>query len=81
MTRKPFVTTFGEGKSMSEYEYLDLISTYREETGFHAMNFIAILFAYLVAGYFAAHLLSGFQALSATVFYLILVPMPALAPL
>ena len=64
---------------MSEYQYLDVIVSMRDSIGFHAMNFIAILFAYLIAGYFAAHLLSRFQAIALTIFYLILAPMPGLA--
>jgi hypothetical protein len=64
---------------MTEYEYLDAISTYRTEVALHAMNFIGILFAYLIAGYFAAHVLSRFQAVAVTAFYLILSPMPAIA--
>ena len=64
---------------MSEYEYLDIITSMRDSVGFHAMNYIAILFAYLIASYFAGHMLSRFQAGAVTVFYLILCPLPGIA--
>ncbi len=64
---------------MTEYEYLDAISTYRTEVALHAMNFIGSLFAYLVLGYLAAHVLSRFQAIAVTIFYLILSAMPAIS--
>jgi hypothetical protein len=64
---------------MSEYEYIDAMSTFRDSAGFHAMNYIAVLFAYLVAGFFAANILSRFQVIAATVLYLILCPAPGIA--
>ncbi len=64
---------------MTEYEYLDVMNSMRDSGGFHAMNYIAILFAYLIAGYFAGHLLSRFQVIALSAFYLILCPMPGIA--
>jgi hypothetical protein len=64
---------------MTEYEYIDAMATLRDSVGFHAMNYIAILFAYLVAGYFAGQALSRFQAIAVTTLYIILCPMPGIA--
>lgn len=61
---------------MSEYEYLDIITSMRDSGGFHAMNYIAILFAFLIASYSAGHMLSRFQAGAVTMFHMILCPMP-----
>ncbi len=36
---------------MTEYEYLDLIVTSRDSVGYHAMNYIGVMFAYVVAAY------------------------------
>ena len=64
---------------MTEYEYLDLISTYRAETGFHVMNFIAAMFAYIAAGYFVGEKLSRFQVTAITVLYTMFAPLPVSA--
>ena len=64
---------------MSENEYVTAMIAMRDSVGFHGMNYVGILFAYLIAGYFAAEQLSRFQAITATVFYLVLCPMPAFA--
>ena len=64
---------------MTEYEYIDAMATLRDSAGFHAMNYVAILFGYLVAGYFAGHVLSRFQAIAVTTLYIILCPMPGIA--
>jgi hypothetical protein len=64
---------------MTEYEYIDAMATLRDSVGFHAMNYITILFAYLVAGYFAGQALSRFQAIAVTMLYIILCPMPGIA--
>ena len=61
---------------MSEYEYIDLIINSREAIGFHGMNFIAFLFAYLVATYLVGERLSRFQVISLTMFYAITSPFP-----
>ena len=64
---------------MTEYEYLDLISTYRAETGFHIMNFIAAMFAYIAAGYFVGNKLTAFQVTAITILYTIFTPLPVAA--
>jgi hypothetical protein len=64
---------------MTEYEYLDLISTYRSETGFHAMNFIAALFGYIAAAYFVGVKLSKFQVTGITILYTLFAPLPVTA--
>jgi hypothetical protein len=64
---------------MTEYEYLDLISTYRAETGFHIMNFITTMFAYVAAGYFVGSKLTNFQVTSITILYTIFAPLPVAA--
>ena len=64
---------------MTEYEYLDLISTYRSETGFHAMNFIAALFGYIAAAYFVGVKLSKFQVTGITILYTLFSPLPVTA--
>ena len=61
---------------MSEYEYLDVIATTREACGYHAMNYISLLFAYVLAGYFAGQTLSRFQVAAITTFYIALCPLP-----
>ena len=63
---------------MTEYEYIDAMVSLIDSVGFHAMNYISILFAYLIAGYFAGHTLSRFQVLAVTAFYIILCPMPGI---
>ena len=64
---------------MTEYEYIDAMVSLRDSVGFHAMNYVSILFAYLIAGYFAGHKLSRFQVLTVTAFYIIICPMPGIA--
>ena len=64
---------------MTEYEYLDLISTYRGETGFHVMNFIAVMFGYVAAAYFVGNKLTNFQVTAITILYTIFAPLPVAA--
>jgi len=64
---------------MTEYEYLDLISTYRGETGFHAMNFIAVMFGYVAAAYLVGERLTSFQVSAITALYTIFAPLPVLS--
>ncbi len=64
---------------MSEYEVLDLISTYRTEGGFHIMNFAAAMFGYVAAAYFVGAKLSRFQTTAITILFCLFVPGPILA--
>ena len=64
---------------MSEYEVLELISTYREEGGFHVMNFAAAMFGYVAAAYFVGKSLTRFQTISITILYSLFVPGPMAA--
>ena len=64
---------------MTEYEYLDLISTYRSETGFHIMNFIGVMFGYVAAAYFVGEKLTRFQVTAITILYTIFAPLPIAA--
>ncbi len=52
---------------MTEYEYLDLIVTSRDSVGYHAMNYIGVMFAYVVAAYLVGAKLSRFQAFAITI--------------
>ena len=56
---------------MTEYEYLDLISTYRGENGFHVMNFVVVMFGYVAAAYFVGDKLTNFQVTAITILYTI----------
>ena len=64
---------------MTEYEVLELISTYREEGGFHVMNFAAAMFGYVAAAYFVGKNLTRFQTVSITILYSLFVPGPMAA--
>ena len=63
---------------MTEYEVLDLLSTYRSEGAYHVMNFAAAMFAYVVAAYFVGKKLSLFQTIAITVLFCLFVPGPIL---
>jgi len=54
---------------MTEYEYIDLISTLRSEGGFHGMNMVGTVMAYLLVTHFAGHRISSLQATAITVLY------------
>ncbi len=64
---------------MSEYEYIDAISTYRTEIGFHAINYIAAMFGYVATAYFVGPKLSRTQVGWITVLYTMFTPLPILA--
>ncbi len=46
---------------MTEYELLDLIGTWKADTAYNATSFISILFAYILAAYFAGAKLTRLQ--------------------
>ena len=54
---------------MSIGEYLELIRMSSDSAGFHAMNAMAILFAYLTAAYLAGNKLTKLQLAIATDLY------------
>ena len=64
---------------MTEYEVLDLISTYRSEGGFHVMNFAAAMFGYVAAAYFVGQKLSRAQTIAITFLFCLFVPGPMAA--
>ena len=46
---------------MTEFEYLSLITQLGEAAAYHSMNFITLLFAYILVAYFAGRQLSNMQ--------------------
>lgn len=54
---------------MSVGEYLEMIRMATDGAGFHSMNALAILFAYLTAAYLAGNKLTKFQLVIATGLY------------
>jgi hypothetical protein len=54
---------------MTEAEYLELIQLTSDGTVGHVMNAISIIFAYLVAVFFAGNKLNRFQVISVTTIY------------
>ena len=61
---------------MTEYELIDAIVTLRSEVALHSMNFVSVMFGYLVAAYFVGAKLSRFQVSVITILYLIWSPGP-----
>tara|TARA_R110002111_G_scaffold209492_1_gene273428 strand:- start:98 stop:505 length:408 start_codon:yes stop_codon:yes gene_type:complete len=64
---------------MSPAEYLELRQLGLDGVASHAMNAVSILFAYLLAMYFAGKRLTTFQLVSVTVIYSIFLVFPVLA--
>ena len=62
---------------MSPAEYIGLITSIQVDR--HVMNFVAVLFAYLVAAYFVGSKLSPFQVRAVTLLYTIFSIFPVLA--
>jgi hypothetical protein len=62
---------------MSEYEFLDLISTFRQEAVAHQMAYFAVWSAYMVAVYLIGRELSGTYAALPTLVYTVFVIVPA----
>ena len=46
---------------MTEYEILDLIGTWKADTAYGASTFVSILFAYILAAYFAGAKMTRLQ--------------------
>ena len=66
---------------MTEATYLELMSIYRTESGYHAMNFIAIMSGYIAAAYFMGAKLSRFQVTALTFVYAAIAPLPLVGSL
>ena len=62
--------------AMTEADLLELISIHRTESGFHSMNFIALMSGYIAAAYFAGRKLTTFQMSALTFVYTAIVPFP-----
>ena len=62
---------------MSPAEYIGLITSIQVDR--HVMNFVAVLFAYLVTAYFAGSRLSPFQVTAVTLLYTIFSIFPVLS--
>ncbi len=61
---------------MTEYEIIDAIVTLRSEVALHSMNFVSVMFGYIVAAYFVGAKLSKFQVSVITLLYVIWSPLP-----
>lgn len=64
---------------MTEYEIIDAIVTLRSEVAQHSMNFVSVMFGYIIAAYFVGAKLSKFQVSVITVLYLLWSPGPMMA--
>ena len=64
---------------MTEYEIIDALISIRADVAQHSMNFITVLFAYIVAAYFVGSKLSRFQVSMITILYVLWTPAPILA--
>ena len=63
---------------MSEFEYLELITLYGDSVASHAMNFIGVMFAYLIAAQYVGDKLSHFQFAGITALYALFGPFPGI---
>lgn len=64
---------------MTEYELIDAMSSLRSEAGLHVMNFVYVMFGYIVAAYLVGAKLSRFQVSVVTIIYAIWAPGPIMA--
>lgn len=64
---------------MTEYEIIDAIVSLRADIAGHSMNYVSVLFAYIVAAYLVGSKLSRFQVSMVTLLYVIWTPAPILA--
>ena len=55
---------------MTEYELLDLVGTWKADTGSLATSFVSILFAYILVAYFAGAKLTRSQVVIVTILML-----------
>ena len=54
---------------MTEYEYIELISTFRSENAFHSMNMFTLFVAYVLAAHYAGRDMSSLQVTALTFLY------------
>lgn len=64
---------------MTEYEIIDTIVSIRADIAGHSMNFVSVLFAYIVAAYLVGSKLSPIQVSMITILYVLWTPAPILA--
>ena len=64
---------------MTEYEIIDTIISVRADIAQHSMNFVSVLFAYIIAAYLVGPKLSRFQVSMITILYVLWSPGPILA--
>jgi hypothetical protein len=64
-------------EQLSNYELLDLLTTYGSDSGGHFMNFLAVFSAYLIAGYVLAGKLGRTTLLLLSALYLAVTVMTA----
>jgi hypothetical protein len=64
---------------VSESEYLEIMIMAKDSMGFHAMNYIGVMFAYVVAAYLVGKKLSHFQFVALTFLYALFTPFPCFA--
>ena len=62
---------------MSEAEFIELIEMGFNDAAFHAMNYVSILFAFLIMAYLVGRRLSKFQVWSVSILYSIFIILPA----
>ena len=63
---------------MTEYEIIDTIISVRADIAQHSMNFVSVLFAYILAAYLVGSKLSRFQVSMITILYALWSPGPIL---
>ena len=64
---------------MTEYEIIDAFISIRTEAAGHVMNFVSVLFAYIVAAYLVGSKMSPSQASMITILYVLWSPAPMMA--
>ena len=64
---------------MTEYEVIDALISLRTEIANHSMNFVTVMFGYVVAAYLVGKRLTVFQVSVITILYIIWSPGPMMA--
>jgi hypothetical protein len=64
---------------MSPAEYIELLQNGGINVATHAMNFIALMFAYLITAYFVGTKLNRYQVWAVSILYSVFVVLPARA--
>ncbi len=64
-------------EQLSNYELLDLLTTYGSDSGGHFMNFLAVFSAYLIAGYVLAGKIGRTTLVSLSILYIVVTFMTA----